>query len=144
MKRHLIAKLSVPEEQVVLEPFARHSTTNLRNAGRFLRAHGIRAAVVVTTPFQSFYFGAAQVSGFDRRCLDELGYSLGELIRLTPTRTRFVPAPEVVEAGSDQPDPQPTRATLSLHVRAVGAHERVVVSGCIGERGRTIRLIEVP
>jgi hypothetical protein len=105
MKRHLVDVLKVPADRVVLEPYARHTTTNLRNAGRFMQAHGIADAIVVTDMLQSFYVGRPAVSGFEKRCREELGYSLGELVRVGPLRTRFRPSYAVMRRGDDPLDP---------------------------------------
>jgi hypothetical protein len=105
MKRHLVGELAVPADRVVLEPYARHTTTNLRNAGRFMEAHGIEWGIVVTDLLQSFYIGRPAISGFEQRCREELGYSLGELVRAGPLRTRFRPSYAVMRRGDDPLDP---------------------------------------
>src|SRR5262249_6756461 len=48
MKEWLVAR-GVDPARVVVEPCARHTTTNLRNAGRIVLAHGAREALVVTS-----------------------------------------------------------------------------------------------
>jgi len=87
MKRALCA-MGLDEDRVVVEPRARHTTTNLRNAGRIMRAHGIARALVVTvgggiggTDFfgQDFYLANPGLSTFHGRCQRELGYKVGEL-----------------------------------------------------------------
>jgi hypothetical protein len=106
MRRHLLEVLHHPAEQVILEPYARHSTTNIRNAGRFLRAHGLDAAIVVTDLGQGFYFGFPVLSSFHLRCDAELGYRLGTFsIVQGLSRIRYEPAPEVERRGTDPLDP---------------------------------------
>jgi hypothetical protein len=105
LKRHLVQTLGVPEDRVAIEPYGRHSTTNLRNAGRFMLAHGIERAVVVTSWLQSFYFGAADLSGFHARCRNELGYAVGTTAQVLPGHTSFVPSPDVSRRGNDPLDP---------------------------------------
>jgi len=105
MKQHLIRDWDVPEERVALEPYARHTTTNLRNAARFALAHDVPEAVVVTTKLQSFYVSYGPLSGYTARCKRELGYTLGELKRVTTNRTLFRPGPQVFERGDDPLDP---------------------------------------
>lgn len=104
LKRALRA-LGVPEERIALEPFARHTTTNLRNAGRFMLAHGLERAVVVSGPGQSFYVSRWEITTFDARCRRELGHDVGRLFPLGLHRTRFRPSPRCVEAGPDPLDP---------------------------------------
>ncbi len=71
--------LGLPSDRLLLDVRARHSTTNLRNAGRLMLEHGLRSALVTTSPAQDFYFSAAWLSDFHARCVRELGYRVGEL-----------------------------------------------------------------
>jgi hypothetical protein len=105
MKRYLVDSLGLAAERVVLEPYARHTTTNLRNAGRFMLAHGIEEGIVVTTRLQSLYIAYGSISSFRARCTTQLGYELGTLEALSPERTRFVPAQAVMRSGADSLDP---------------------------------------
>lgn len=103
MKRALLA-LGVPADRIAIDPAARHTTTNLRNAGRFVLAHGLSRALVVTTRGQSFYVGRPLVSTFHLRCLSELGYRVGRLRAVGLRRTDFVPAARCFEVGKDPLD----------------------------------------
>ncbi len=108
MREWLLAR-GVEPERVVLEPCARHTTTNLRNAGRLLLQHGAREALVVTSDApdwrlrprgwrfaeQSYYLGFPWLSSFHLRCLVELGYTVGELEWVAPHHVRFRPSPAV-------------------------------------------------
>lgn len=106
MRRWLVEHHRFAADHVVLEPFARHSTTNLRNAGRFLLTHGVDHAVVVTDAGQGFYFGAQDLSTFRLRCKNQLGYSVGTLQpNLGFTRITFRPTADVLRKGEDPLDP---------------------------------------
>lgn len=107
MKTELV-RLGVPEAQIVVEARARHSTTNLRNAGRILRAHGLRTGLITTVGGgiadtdvfdQDFYFSNPTMSTFHTRCMSELGYRVGQLRGAGEMHTAFTPAPEVVRIG---------------------------------------------
>jgi hypothetical protein len=87
-----LVRLGVPAERIAVDARARHSTTNLRNAGRFMIAHGFGEATVITGVGQSFYFAAGWISTFDLRCRKELGYEVGELRPVDPWRTAFRPS----------------------------------------------------
>jgi hypothetical protein len=93
MRRALIERFGVPREAILVDPYARHTTTNLRNAARLLaglRAPAGRPALIVTDVDQS---SAISSDGFRERCLKELGYlpgALGE--RLAPTDLEFIPS----------------------------------------------------
>lgn len=100
----------VEPARILVEPFARHTTTNLRNAGRILLAHGAREALVVTSDEpdwrprvrgwrfaeQSYYLGFPWLSTFHLRCLVELGYRVGDLDWLEPMHVRFRPSENVL------------------------------------------------
>jgi len=80
MKKELI-RMGVPADRIIVDAAARHSTTNLRNTGRYMHAHGIgdRKALITTTPLQDFYFSNPGISTFHMRSKSELGYKVGEL-----------------------------------------------------------------
>lgn len=74
MKRALIEDYAIPAEAILIDPHARHTTTNLRNAARILYRDGLpldRAAAIVGDPFQNHYILSSE---FARRCDHELGY----------------------------------------------------------------------
>lgn len=76
MKKYLLAARGVPEEAMLVDPHARHTTTNLRNVTRLLYRGGVptERPLLVTTDFgQSLYIGYWHGT-FGPRCLDELGY----------------------------------------------------------------------
>ena len=81
MKKSLISDFGVPASAIIIEPQARHTTTNLRNAARLVYRYGIpfaRAALVTTDSFQSAYI---ESDGFAKRCDQELGYQPGKILR---------------------------------------------------------------
>ncbi|OWK31992.1 YdcF family protein [Sphingomonas mucosissima] len=74
MRRELIERHGIPADAIIIEPHARHTTTNLRNAARLMFRYRIpfdHDALIVTSEGQSQY-----VEGpvFRTRCLEELGY----------------------------------------------------------------------
>ncbi|WP_375194300.1 YdcF family protein [Sphingobium sp.] len=93
MRRALIERYGVPPEAIVVEPYARHTTTNLRNASRLLIAMGApldHDALIVCNPQQSGMIESVQ---FMKRNSDELGYQPGKIgRRLSPTELAFRPA----------------------------------------------------
>lgn len=107
LMREWLVDHGVPAERVVLEPCARHSTTNLRNAGRILLALGHAEALIVTSDAapprrvveQAFYLGYPRLSGFALRCRLELGHEVGDLEWLEPWHIRFRPSSEVFRSS---------------------------------------------
>ena len=79
MKKDLMERHQVPEEAIIIEPHARHTTTNFRNAARLIFRYGIPAskkALCTTTKGQSYYITDMNL---DQRCKRELGYVPYEL-----------------------------------------------------------------
>lgn len=104
MKRYLLER-GISEAAIVVEPCARHSTTNLRNAGRFMLKYHLRTALVVTSADQAFYFANGRVSSFELRSRTELGYMVGSLKNRTSTSIEFAPSAAVLRRGPDPRDP---------------------------------------
>lgn len=74
MKRSLMADFHIAEEAILVDPHARHTTTNLRNAARILYRSSApfdKPVLVVTDLSQTNYIEGA---GFADRCRKELGY----------------------------------------------------------------------
>jgi hypothetical protein len=72
MKKSLVEDFQVPAEAVIIDPHARHTTTNIRNAARLIYRYGLgfdKTALIVTDPGQSAYIENAN---FVKRCLDEM------------------------------------------------------------------------
>jgi hypothetical protein len=85
MKKSLVADFGIPAAAVIIEPHARHTTTNLRNAARLIYRYGIpfqRKILVTTNSFQSAYI---ESDGFAKRCDQELHYQPAKILsRLSP------------------------------------------------------------
>jgi hypothetical protein len=81
MKHDLIARFGIPESAILVDPHARHTTTNLRNAARLIYRYGMpfdKPVLVTTDLSQSKYIEGA---GFQSRCEEELGYPPFKLLR---------------------------------------------------------------
>ena len=50
MKKALIADFSIPQEAILVDPHARHTTTNMRNAARLLYRYAIPFESVACRP----------------------------------------------------------------------------------------------
>ncbi|CAN5247184.1 hypothetical protein BH10PSE12_BH10PSE12_04470 [soil metagenome] len=104
MRRALIERYGVPANAIIIEPYARHTTTNLRNATRRLMAMGApmdRDALIVSNSIASQYIAGPI---FAERNLRELGYQPGAIgQRISATDLSFRPAP--VSARVDPLDP---------------------------------------
>jgi len=104
MRKALMKRYGVPADRIIIEPYARHTTTNLRNATRRLIALGApldRNGLVITDVDQSRYIGSPE---FDKRNLQELGYQPATIgARISPTELVFRPA--AASARMDPKDP---------------------------------------
>jgi DUF218 domain len=77
-------------DRILLDPYAKRSTTNVRNADKLADELGLHRILIVTTMperatlkpsdmvTQGYYFLAHSISTFDSRSKSELGYTLGE------------------------------------------------------------------
>lgn len=103
MKKYLMNTLQIPESVIIMEPHARHTTTNLRNAARIMFRYGIpmdKAALTVTVNSQSRYISEVM----PQRCIKELGYEpyrLGK--RLSDTALEFFPNVMSLQIDFDEP-----------------------------------------
>ncbi|WP_247235703.1 YdcF family protein [Telluribacter sp. SYSU D00476] len=104
MKKYLINELKVPEHAIIMDPHARHTTTNLRNCVRLLYRAGMpvdKPCLVSTMRQQSYYITRDL---FEQRCLKEIGhipYRLGN--RLSDTDFEFYPVLDALQIDNDEP-----------------------------------------
>jgi len=93
MRKALIERYRIPAERIVIEPYARHTTTNLRNATRRLHAMGApldKPTLIVANADQSRYITSPE---FAARNPAELGYDPGTVgTRLSPYEVEFTPS----------------------------------------------------
>lgn len=103
MKKFLMNTLQIPESVIIMEPHARHTTTNLRNAARIMFRYGMpmdQAALTVTVNSQSRYISEVM----PQRCIKELGYEpyrIGK--RLSDTALEFFPNVMSLQIDYDEP-----------------------------------------
>jgi hypothetical protein len=92
MKKVLIHDFHIPEEAILIDPHARHTTKNLRNAARILFRDGFpldRPVAILSDIFQIDYIASTD---FAARCDRELGYRpFQKLIRVQPDELQWQP-----------------------------------------------------
>src|SRR5262249_57623049 len=74
MKRSLMLDFKVPADAIIIDPHARHTTTNVRNAARLMFRYGIptdRSALITT---HQYHLDSIAAVAFDRRNDRRLGY----------------------------------------------------------------------
>lgn len=104
MKKYVMEKFGIPEKNILVEPYARHTTTNFRNAARLAFRYGIpvdRNALVTSS---EDHITIATKEGFRIRCKTELGYfPLESIERVSPIAAEF--RPSVASLFFDANDP---------------------------------------
>ncbi|MGK6352266.1 YdcF family protein [Parapedobacter sp. DT-150] len=102
MKKYLMNVLNVPEEAILIDPHARHTTTNLRNTARIMLTYGF--------PPDQFAIVNSSVPHIDAvekmadRCMKELGYVPYELgKRISDVIIEFKPKREALTIDPDEP-----------------------------------------
>tara|TARA_R110002050_G_scaffold15880_3_gene48511 strand:+ start:655 stop:2001 length:1347 start_codon:yes stop_codon:yes gene_type:complete len=104
MKKYVMEKYGIPENKILVDPHARHTTTNLRNIGRLIFKYGIppeKKALLSTSQSQSNYVSSNQ---FATRCMTQMGHLPMELYdRLSDRDIEFIPTIEVLHLDSSDP-----------------------------------------
>lgn len=104
MRAALIERYGIPADAIVIEPYARHTTTNMRNATRLVMAMAgplDKDMLIICNPRQS---AMIENSLFEQRNIDELGYLPGKVgRRISPTELEYRPSP--LSARIDPRDP---------------------------------------
>jgi len=104
MKRDLMTRFGIPADSIIVDPHARHTTTNMRNAARLMYRYGIpfdKTALVTTDPWQS---QSIESSAFDKRCMDELGYVPQKILsRISAFDLTFLPIRSSLQANPLEP-----------------------------------------
>jgi|ERR1051326_1674020 hypothetical protein len=104
MKRYLMEKYQIPETSILIDPHARHTTTNFRNGARLAFRYRIPAdrTALVTSSEDHITFSISD--DFRTRCMNELGYFPVEFIRrVSPVAAEFKPS--VLSLFFDANDP---------------------------------------
>jgi hypothetical protein len=104
MKKALLDDYHVPEEAILVDPHARHTTTNMRNAAREIYRYNMpmdKPALVVSDVAQTSNIAS---QSFADRCLRELGYIPYQIVKRT-SDTSLVFLPMVDSLQQDPLDP---------------------------------------
>jgi len=104
MKRELMVRYAIPESAIIIEPHARHTTTNFRNSARLMLRYAIpidRPAIATTSTGHSLY---ASGEAFDARGIEELGYVPRQVVqRMPPYEFAFLPDPRSTHRDNRDP-----------------------------------------
>lgn len=103
MKKFLMEVLQIPESAIIMEPHARHTTTNLRNCARLMFRYGMpvdKPGLACTVKSQSYNI----TNLLPERCKKELGYypyKNGK--RLSDTESEFYLNTASLQIDFDEP-----------------------------------------
>ena len=104
MKRDLMMRFGIPADAILVDPHARHTTTNMRNAARLMYRYGMpfdKKALVTTDLGQS---QSIESPAFAKRCMDELGYVPQQILgRTSPFDLEFLPTLDSLQADPQDP-----------------------------------------
>src|SRR5258705_9450640 len=92
MKKYVMEKFKIPETSILVDPHARHTTTNFRNGARLAFRYRIPTALALVTSSES-HIASSSSDEFRTRCINELGYFPVEFIkRISPVEAEFKPS----------------------------------------------------
>jgi DUF218 domain len=74
MKKYLVNELKIPASAVMVDPYARHTTTNVRNAVRIAWRSGIPVNKRMLCVSDAMHLVYVNSPLFKQRCMTELGY----------------------------------------------------------------------
>jgi hypothetical protein len=104
MKHDLMRRFGLPANAIIVEPHARHTTTNMRNAARLMYRYGMpfgKKALVTTDLGQS---ASIESPAFEKRCLTELGYAPQRILgRISPFDLEFLPMLDSLHGDPQDP-----------------------------------------
>ena len=85
MKKYVMEKFKIPESSILIDPYARHTTTNFRSAARLVFRYGIPTDLKALVTSSADHIAITTKDGFRIRCSTELGYFPMESIsRISP------------------------------------------------------------
>ncbi len=90
MKKYIMEKFKIPAQSILIEPYARHTTTNFRNAARLAFRYGIPTDLKALVTSSEDHIGIITKDGFRIRCTTELGYfPMESITRVSPITAEF-------------------------------------------------------
>lgn len=81
MKKELIQVYGIPEKAIIVEPYARHTTTNLRNATRLMKQYGFDITQKSMIVSYELHIKSIADKKFLDRFIRELGYLPGKILK---------------------------------------------------------------
>ncbi|MEP6568277.1 MAG: YdcF family protein [Acidobacteriota bacterium] len=93
MKKYVMEKYKIPETAILVEPHARHTTTNFRNSARLALRYHVPTDLKALVTSSADHIAYTASEEFRTRCVKEMGYFPVEFImRVSGTEAEFKPA----------------------------------------------------
>lgn len=93
MKKYIVNQLGVSDDAVIVEPYARHTTTNIRNTNRIISKAGIPEKMQVLGTSAKKHIEYIASKRFEERCKKELGYvPFKRLRKISDLQIEFFPS----------------------------------------------------
>lgn len=104
MKKYVMDTYSIPENRILVETQARHTTTNMRNTGRLIFRYGIPSDKKAVVTSAESHINTIESSNFNTRSLSELNHIPAEIHnRVSGIYLEFTPKIEVLHLDSSDP-----------------------------------------
>ena len=104
MKRYLMEKYKISQTSILIEPHARHTTTNFRNAARLAFRYGIPTDRTALVTSSEDHIASSASEEFRTRNLIELGYFPVEFIKqVSPVAAEFKPSVDSLFFDANDP-----------------------------------------
>ena len=92
MRKFLVQDCGIPNSAIIIEPYARHTTTNIRNTNRIIYKNNIPPNKKILCISSRSHIDYIQSERFVPRCLQELGYiPFRQMKRLDLFKIEFLP-----------------------------------------------------
>ncbi len=104
MKRYLMQEFNIPEDHIIIEPHARHTTSNIRNSARIIYRTGIPIDKPMLVSSSEQHVSTVASDAFVQRCQKELNlvpYTLGK--RTGPNFVELYPLPNALQINPIEP-----------------------------------------
>lgn len=102
MKKYMVKELNIPEQAIIIEPHARHTTTNMRNAARIVYRFKIpdNKKILITTDSNQNAF----ILSMEMRFMKELGcVPYRDLKKLSEESCEFYPVRNALQCNALDP-----------------------------------------
>lgn len=104
MKKYVMSKYGIPSNKILVDPHARHTTTNMRNVGRLAFCYGIpidKKALLSTTKDQCDYVASKDFATRSMTEMEHIPISIGN--RISDRDLEFTPLIKVLHLDSSDP-----------------------------------------